>query len=152
VQLRSASPDSTTFAAFVAFYDSAASALAVTMVTGNTPQSIALQGANLPASFQKWVTNATTLCVNQGNVANGATVDIPANSVVTLYGTGYALPTTGARMPEGRSFTQLRQAVSEQRYDVAGRKILSTSSTCCNHLTLIVRNRQSRMEVQGPGR
>jgi len=122
VQLRSWSPDSASFANFVAFYDSAASALAVSMVTGSASQSVTLQGANLPGAFQKWVTNASTLCVNQGTVAGDAAIAIPANSVVTLYGTGYAPVAVSSRT--AACSTGPRAQAPSRMYDLTGRRLL----------------------------
>jgi glucuronoarabinoxylan endo-1,4-beta-xylanase len=92
VQLKSTSPDSATFGSFVAFRDPAQSALAISMVTGSQAQQVQIQGTNLPATFELWLTNASTNCVNQGSQPSSATFNIPANSVATLYGTGYNPP------------------------------------------------------------
>ncbi len=89
VQLKSTSSDSALFTSFVAFHDPARNALAITMVTGDQSQSIQLAGPNLPSEFEIWVTNESTNCQNQGTVPSDGTFSIPANSVATLYGTGY---------------------------------------------------------------
>ncbi len=89
VQLKSTSSDSAQFTAFVAFRDPAKNALAISMVTGSQAQSVQIAGSDLPSSFEKWVTNLSTDCVNQGSQPSSATFSIPANSVVTLYGTSY---------------------------------------------------------------
>ncbi len=93
VQLKSTSSDSTAFTSFVAFHDPAKHALAVTLVTGDQGQSIQLEGTDLPSECEVWVTNQSTNCENQGTVSSSGTFTIPANSVATLYGTGYDAPT-----------------------------------------------------------
>jgi O-glycosyl hydrolase len=123
VQLRSKSSDSTTYSNFVAFYDSAASALAITLATDATGQSITLQAPNLPANFQKWVTNASTNCVNQGNVASSSTISLPANSVITLYGTGYAPPATSVALPGAQLLGPLVAQGRACTFDLSGRQL-----------------------------
>jgi hypothetical protein len=97
IQLKSTSSDSATFTTFVAFHDPAKHALAISMVTGAQAQTIQLAGSNLPSSFELWVTNTSTDCVNQGSSPSSGTFTIPANSVATLYGTGYTPSATGVR-------------------------------------------------------
>jgi len=98
VQLKSTSSDSTTYSNFVAFYDRNASALAVTLATGSSSQTVTLAGPGLPSTFQKWVTNTSANRVNQGNVGP-AGIELPANSAITLYGTGYTPPAVGLAAP-----------------------------------------------------
>jgi glucuronoarabinoxylan endo-1,4-beta-xylanase len=93
IQLRSISSDSATFCNFVTFYDPTAKALVITLATRGTAQNISLQGTNLPATFQKWVAGPAMVCANQGDAAVSSTISIPANTVMTLYATGYSLPT-----------------------------------------------------------
>jgi O-glycosyl hydrolase len=149
VQLRTTSPDSATFAGFVAFYDSSASALIISAATNTTnSQDISIHGSSLPANFRKWMTNPSTFCVDQGTVASGATITIPANSVVTLYGTGYT-PMVSVRARDHASLRSMHQTTAEQLYDICGRKISSANLSSRNHLTLIVKNGQAQVKLIG---
>jgi hypothetical protein len=125
IQLRSVSSDSAAFCNFVAFYDKAATALIVTLATGADAQTITLSGTNLPSTFQKWVTNASTNCVNQGNVSATA-IPLPANSAVTLYGTGYTPPATSVHT--ARVATTGRLNRSERAFAIDGRRIPESRS------------------------
>jgi O-glycosyl hydrolase len=91
VQLRTISSDSTQFNSFVAFHDKTAGALVITLATGNDARTVTIKGTNMPSSFDTWVTNASTNCVNQGKVS-ASNIALAANSVITLYGAGYTLP------------------------------------------------------------
>jgi len=123
VQIGSFSPDSAAFGAFVAFYDSAASALTVTLATDANAQTVTLAGTNLPSSMQKWVASSTVNCVNQGNVAPGSSISIPANSVVSLYGTGYTPPATGVAEPRARVNAVTAAVAGGRAFDLAGRHV-----------------------------
>jgi O-glycosyl hydrolase len=123
VQIRSTSPDSASFSNFVAFYDRTASALAITMATDANAQSINLKGVNLPANLQKWVASASVNCVNQGDVASNSTISLPANSVITLYGTGYTPPVSGVSMPLARSAGAQALTGNRRAYDLSGRQM-----------------------------
>jgi len=128
VQLKSTSSDSATLSSFVAFRDPARNALAVTIVTGSQAQSVQLQGAGLPSTMELWVTNTNTNCVSQGSQSSSATFNIPANSVATLYGTGYS-PVTAVQGPRAAAVTDadddlLRGSV----YRLDGRRLEQSAS------------------------
>lgn len=89
IQLKSTSSDSLDFTSFVAFHDPNANALAISMVTGGSSETVQLSGTNLPSEFEMWVTNESTNCVSQGTTPSSGTFTIPANSAVTLYGANY---------------------------------------------------------------
>jgi O-glycosyl hydrolase len=148
VQIRSFSPDSATFSAFVAFHDSAASALTVTLATAATAQTVTLAGANLPTTLQKWVANASTNCVNQGNVAPSSAISVPANSVVTLYGMGYTPPATSVKTPSSLVRSEQRAADRERVYDVGGRRVAVRHGSAAG-LAVVVRGRQAMLRTQG---
>ena len=123
VQLRSVSSDSASLGALVAFYDEAASTLTVTLATGASGQTVSLVGADLPATLEMWVTDRTTNCVNQGDVA-AADIVLPANSVVSLFGRGYT-PTgaTGATSPLHGVRRVAHPGASAAFYSLRGRRI-----------------------------
>jgi O-glycosyl hydrolase len=150
VQIGSSSPDSATFGAFVAFYDSAASALTVTLATAATAQTLTLAGANLPATFQKWVANSSTNCVDQGNVSPSSSITIPANSVTSLYATGYTPPVTGVRTPSALVRPARRTAGTERVYDVGGRRMAMQHGSAAG-LAVVVHNGRAMLRTQRGG-
>jgi O-glycosyl hydrolase len=152
VQLRSVSSDSTAMPNFVVFYDRAASAISFTAVT-TTAQTITLRAANLPANLQKWIANATTNCVNQGNVSSSSSIDLPANSVVTLYGTGYTPTATSITMPGARSVAGRLGATTERTYDLDGRRSTMGTRTlgAVGRATVVLRDGQAKLRVEGIG-
>jgi glucuronoarabinoxylan endo-1,4-beta-xylanase len=147
IQLRSIPSDSSTFCEFMTFFDPTAHALVVTLATAATPQSITLAGTNLPATFQKWTASLTQACANQGDVASTSTISVPANTVMTLYGTGYNLPTGVSKPMMERSIVQRYIATGERAYDISGRQ-LSDVHKNPGHVVMIIREGQSRISRQ----
>lgn len=128
VQLRSTSPDSGTFDSYIAFYDPNASTLTVTIATGDAPRTVTIRAEDLPATFEKWVTNAGTPCENQGNVAP-QDIELPANSVVSLFGRDYTPPSsTPVAIPAAAAQRVNALPEKAQYYSVLGRR-LSPSNT-----------------------
>jgi O-glycosyl hydrolase len=149
IQLRSVPSDSATFCSFVTFIDPAARALIVTLATSGTAQNIALKGSNLPATLQKWVASSTVNCVNQGDVSSTSTINIPANSVVTLYGTGYNPPGfVVAALPQHTTHAAgIQNTRSAPIYDISGKRIATIGKNHKSGLGIVVKNGHAQLKI-----
>jgi len=87
--------DTTVFA--VAFNHKQDQTLTVVMVNpASQSKTVQLAGNALPVSMQRYVTTAAKHCVREQNSSAAAPLTLEPSSVTTLYGTGYAPPSTAA--------------------------------------------------------
>ncbi|MBD3239714.1 MAG: hypothetical protein GF331_03950 [Chitinivibrionales bacterium] len=78
----------------------------------SSSKDITLSGQNLP-SFTSYRTSSSDDCTNTGTVTGSVT--LPANSITTLFGTGYEPPTTATALRSGS-----RPSVGAVRAEVFG--------------------------------
>jgi glucuronoarabinoxylan endo-1,4-beta-xylanase len=83
---------------FVSAYQHAANGTHTIVLINNSgsAQNITVGGAGLPASFTIFRTSSSENCANVGTYSTGASLSLPANSVVTLQAGGTPLGSGGA--------------------------------------------------------
>ncbi|MBD3241004.1 MAG: hypothetical protein GF331_10500, partial [Chitinivibrionales bacterium] len=94
--------------------------------TSGTKQ-ISLQGNNLPSSFEVYrSTSSNQNCSQQADHSSGGTLSLPANSITTLYGTGYnppAVKITPESLARARALQARVAGQIAEVYDLNGRLV-----------------------------
>ncbi|MBD3242402.1 MAG: hypothetical protein GF331_17560 [Chitinivibrionales bacterium] len=105
----------------VAFHHPQQHTLALVLLNaGNAQQTVSLAGAGLP-SLTVYRSTSSESCQERGTLAPGATLTMPAQSLVTLYGSGYQ-PTAAVRRASVRAAMRGTGAGAASVYNLRGRK------------------------------
>ncbi|HEY5744927.1 MAG TPA: T9SS type A sorting domain-containing protein [Chryseolinea sp.] len=111
VRVDAASTNSNVFVS--AFQNTAQGTNTVVLInTSSSAQSVTVGGANLPGSFTIFRTSATDNCANVGSYTTGASLSLPARSVVTLQAGGTPLATGSSLMSMRQSTPAVEEKVS----------------------------------------
>ncbi len=133
VRIETASSDTVAVLPPVAFHDKSAQTLTVVFATGSSPATVRLQGTDLPAQVRKLVTDGGSKNhEDQGLLSTSGDIQLEANAIVTLTGTGYNPPAVGLSRPGAAApsldWSRLARMPTAV-YSLDGREVLGGRST-----------------------